>query len=63
MAIVYNFIGFWILLTVCVNRGDIFGMLLTMLAFLVMHVFCEEHASKSQPSSLYSKQGDSCEST
>lgn len=48
MAIFINFFTFWILMTVCLHRGDPVGAVLTLIGFLVMHAFCEELVDNSQ---------------
>jgi hypothetical protein len=38
-----NFFLFWMLVTLSLSRGDVFGFVLTMIGFLVMHTIIEEH--------------------
>lgn len=47
MAVMVNFFASWMLLTLCVNRGDMLGMILVMMGFLLMHCLCEQHDSES----------------
>lgn len=42
MLIFSNFLVFWILMTVCIHRGDPVGCVLSLVGFLVMHALCEE---------------------
>lgn len=42
MKVVLNFLAFLILLTYAISQGDIFGMILSSLGFLFMHVLIED---------------------
>ncbi len=38
-----NFFLFWILATLSLSRGDVFGFVLTITVFLVMHAIIEDY--------------------
>ena len=40
--IYFNFIFFWLLTTFALSRGDVFGLILSVTGFLVMHTYIEE---------------------
>jgi hypothetical protein len=42
MLVYANFAIFWMLMTWSLHTGDVVGMLLSLVGFLIMHTFCEE---------------------
>ena len=38
-----NFLAFWMFVTYAIGRGDLLGILLGTLGFLVMHTMIEEY--------------------
>ena len=38
----FNFIFFWLLTTFALSRGDVFGLILSVAGFLVMHTIIED---------------------
>jgi hypothetical protein len=38
-----NFLFFWMLVTWSINRGDLIGIALCAMGFLVMHIIIEEY--------------------
>lgn len=39
---IYNFFAFWILITYAISRGDIIGIALSAVGFLIMHTLIED---------------------
>lgn len=53
MYTLINFLFFVVLMTYALNVGKILGIILCLIAFLVMHVFCEEMDESAQNSNSF----------
>jgi hypothetical protein len=42
MKILLNFLAFLLLMTYAINQGDLFGMVVSSIGFLIMHAFLED---------------------